>query len=242
MTQWRQEQTLHSSGQSAEGNCASMYSVHDRVTVDNMSEFEHTSSRASCTFSMQDSRVKRGNATGHKTQQARLPADSGLYSSTFPSLVNCILTIPERRSDRHGSFTSTEWSRQSLLSVFHPRASLGFEEFCANPPTCRQSVHIFPIVCCFCFYSCFAHCCHDPFIVRSASNLSTIPWFHSVCASVSMFAITDNCLFLFLFLSLGRCLNTTKASVQTSKHLHLHRSKPPRVHTKSAHVPSLHIC
>ena len=35
--------------------------------------------------------------------------------------------------------------------------------------------------------------------MRSASNLSTVPWFHSVCASVSMFTIiTDNCLFPFL--------------------------------------------
>ena len=29
-------------------------------------------------FSMQDSRFKRKSTTGHKTQQARLPADSGL--------------------------------------------------------------------------------------------------------------------------------------------------------------------
>ena len=46
---------------------------------------------------------------------------------------------------------------------------------------------------------CFAHCCHDPFIVRSASNFSSFPWLHSVCASVSMFTInTDICLLLFL--------------------------------------------
>ena len=56
-------------------------------------------------FSMQDSRVKRGNNIGYKTQQARLLADSGLHNSTFPSLVNCILTIPECRSDHHGSCT-----------------------------------------------------------------------------------------------------------------------------------------
>ena len=51
--------------------------------------------------------------------------------------------------------------------------------------------------------SCFAHCRHDPFIVRSASNLSTFLRFHSVCASLSMFAIDiDNCPFRFLFLLL----------------------------------------
>ena len=69
-------------------------------------------------------------------------------------------------------------------------------------------------------------------------NLSTVPRFHSACASVSMFTITDNCLFLFpfVFLFLGGYLNTTRASVQTSRPLHLHRSKPQRVHTKSAYA------
>ena len=55
-----------------------MYTMHDRVIVDNVSEFEHFSCRAGCTFSMQDSQVKRGSTTGQKTQQARLPADYGL--------------------------------------------------------------------------------------------------------------------------------------------------------------------
>ena len=127
--------------------CACMYSVHDRVIVDNMSEFEHSSFRASCTFSMQDSRVKRGSTTGHKTQQARLPADSGLYNSTFPSLVNCILTIQECQSDHHGSCTSTAWSRRSVCSLYHPRASVG-STICSPIPVSSQN---FPIACCFCF-------------------------------------------------------------------------------------------
>ena len=171
-----------------------MYSVHDRVIVDNMSEFEHSSSRATCTFSMEDSRVKRLSTTGHKTHQARLPADYGLHKSTFPSLVNCILTIPEFR-------------RQNFLLLVALLIALALQ-----------------------------NCCHDPFIVRSASNSSTVPRFHSVYASVSMFAITDNCLFLFLFLFLGRFLNTTRASVQPSIPLHLHRSKPLHVHTYSVYV------
>ena len=91
---------------------------------------------------------------------------------------------------------------------------------------------------CFAPCSCFALCCHDPFTVRSASNLSSVPWFHAVCASVSMFMITDNCLclFLFLLLFLDKYLNTTRASVQPSRPLHLHRSKPLRAHTKSVYV------
>ena len=92
----------------------------------------------------------------------------------------------------------------------------------------------FLVACC----SCSAPCCHDPFIVRSAPILSTVPWFHSVCASVSMLAITDNCLFLFLFqfLSLRRYLKTTRASVQTLRPLSLHQSKPLRVQNKSVYV------
>ena len=38
------------SGLCTERYCAGMYSVHSRVTVDNMYEFQHSSSRASCTF------------------------------------------------------------------------------------------------------------------------------------------------------------------------------------------------
>ena len=84
-------------------------------------------------FRYKISRVKRGSNIGHKTQQARLPADSGLYNSTFPSLVNCILTIPECESDHHGSCTSTAWSRQRVCSLYHPRASLGSRKFFASP-------------------------------------------------------------------------------------------------------------
>ena len=40
------------------------------------------------------------------------------------------------------------------------------------------------------FAPCFVPCWHGPFIVRRASNLSTVPWFHFVCVSVSMFTIT----------------------------------------------------
>ena len=127
-----------------------MYSVHDRVVVYNMYEFQHSSSRAGGTFSMQDSRVKRTSNIGRKTQQARLPIDCGLYNSTFPSLVNCILTIPECRSDHHGSCTSTAWSRQSVCSLYHPRASLDFYKFFVNPLDVSQFTK-FPIACCSCF-------------------------------------------------------------------------------------------
>ena len=65
---------------------------------------------------------------------------------------------------------------------------------------------------------CSVHCCHDPFIVRSASNLSTVPWFHSVCA----FTINiDNCLLLSLYVLVSPSLHrisvyVTRVSVFTS--------------------------
>ena len=70
-------------------------------------------------------------------------------------------------------------------------------------------------------------------IVRSASNLSTVPWFHSVCASVSMITInTDNCLclFLFLFLFPFRFLFLFLCLPRVSVHI----SRPLCAHTKSA--------
>ena len=186
--------------QMSEGNCASMYSVHDRVIVDNMYEFQHSSSRAGCTFSMQDSRVKRRSNIGHKTQQARLPAESGLYNPTCPSLVNCILTIPECRSDHHGSCTCTAWSRQrSALSIILAR----HWAFKSSSPISlwRQSVHKISYCLLLLLCSCFAHCCHDPFIVRSASNLSTVPWFHPICAPSRCSRSPTTVCFCFCFCS-----------------------------------------
>ena len=228
--------------------------MHDRVIVDNLYEFQHSSSRAGCTFPMQDSRVKRGSKIGNKIQQAPLPADPGLYNSTFPSLVNCILTIPECQRDHHGSCTSTAWSRQSVCSFSHPRASFGsdwaLKVVRQSPLGVSQFAKIILLCSCVALCACFAHCCHYAFIVRSASNLSSVPWFHSATASVSMFTINDNCLFLLLFQFLGRCLNTTRASVQTSRPLH-QKDRSRYVFIPSlcvyvpslcVHVPSLHIC
>ena len=76
---------------------------------------------------------------------------------------------------------------------------------------------------------CFAHCCHDPFIVRNASNFSTFPRFHSVCASVSMFTINiDNCLFLFLCKCLRFCnLGATSMIGSHQVSVHLYRGCNP---------------
>ena len=67
-----------------------------------------------------------------------------------------------------------------------------------------------------------APCYHGPFIVRCAPSLSTVSWFHSVSASVSMFTInTDNCLFLFLFLCW--CLRVCIGFLCTYRGLCAHR-------------------
>ena len=71
---------------------------------------------------------------------------------------------------------------------------------------------------CFCFASC--DCCHDPFIVRSAQNLSTVRWFHTACTSVSMFTTNaDNC--LFLCSCLRACVESAAPSPDPSQARHL---------------------
>ena len=82
-------------------------------------------------------RVKRGSTTGPKTQQACLPADYGLYSSTFPSLVNCILTIPECRSDHHGRVHTQHRPGQSVCSL-SSSPILGLLKVLRQFPTWRQ--------------------------------------------------------------------------------------------------------
>ena len=83
----------------------------------------------------------------------------------------------------------------------------------------------------------FYSCCHDPFTMRCLKFVYR-SWCHSVCASVSMFMVTDHCLFLFLFLFLFlvKYLNTTRAFELPSRFLHLHRSKPLRARAKSVYV------
>ena len=76
-----------------------MYIVHCRVIVDNMCEFQHSSSHVDCNL---DARTLEQNAEvsfNKETKKARLPTDSCLNNSERPSSVNCISTSPECRSD-----------------------------------------------------------------------------------------------------------------------------------------------
>ena len=65
-----------------EGNCAGMYSVHDRVIFDNMYEFQHSSSPRR--LHLFRCKIRESNAevpSNKETEKARLPTDSCLNSS-----------------------------------------------------------------------------------------------------------------------------------------------------------------
>ena len=76
------------------------------------------------------------------------------------------------------------------FSLFHLRASLGSQSYSPSRAT-SQSSRIFALFVALAFAlahcPCFAHFCHDPFIVRSTQTCSTVPSLHSACASGSMF-------------------------------------------------------
>ena len=159
-----------------------------------MYEFRHSTSRADCTFF--DARL--GSQTEKK---ARLPTQS--------------VQASECRSDLHDSCTNTqpcpEKSVCSLSVILARQWALQVVRQVGRSVGSHEISYCFLLLLCSLLLRCpcFADCCHDPFIVRSASNLSTFPWFHSVCASVSIFTINfDNCLFLFLCKCLRACIGS----------------------------------
>ena len=99
----------------------------------------------------------------NETQKARLPTDSCLNNSKRPSLVNCIPTNPECRSDLRWLV----YIQSLVLTPLESALSLSsrvhglLHKF--SPSSASVSVHkisrcILPLL----------HCCHDPFIVTSA--------------------------------------------------------------------------
>ena len=101
--------------------------------------------------------------------------------------------------------------------LYHPRASLGFEKFCVNPPLDVNQLAKISVVCRSCSLLLLIHCCHDPF-------------HRSLCNRLDVHDHWQ------LYLFLVRYSNTTQTSLQPSRPLFLHRSKPLRVHTKSVCV------
>ena len=111
-------------------------------------------------FSMQDSRVKRESKMDTKLSKHACPTDSGLYNSTFPSLVSRTLTTPECRSDHHGSCARTAWSRLSVCSLYPPRASSVHEmSQCFLLLLCSL---VLLLLCSLLLLLALAPCCHDP--------------------------------------------------------------------------------
>ena len=123
----------------SESNCAGMYSVHGRVMVVNMYEIQHSSSRASCTLSMQDSRVKRGRKHVCQLKAFRIQSVEATTTARVPSQPG-----PEK----------------SVCSLCHPRASLGSalgSKVARQSPTWR-SVSIHKISYCLLLLLCSCSC------------------------------------------------------------------------------------
>ena len=95
------------SGLCTKGNCARMYSLHDRVIVGIMYECQHSNQTREY----------------HSTKKLRKHVCQLILVCTTQRFQTWSTTIPECRRDHHGSCTSTAWSRKSVCTLCHPRAS-----------------------------------------------------------------------------------------------------------------------
>ena len=141
-----------------------------------------------------------------EAEKARLPTASCLYNSKLAWTLGQLHLDHSRVSKRSPWLVSNHSmvfkKRLFSLSPCHPRASLGSNwalKVVRQVGATSQSSRNFALL----------PCCHDPFIVRSAPNLSTVPWFNSISASVSMFTIDT-----------GNCLLSVSVSVLVSPSLH----------------------
>ena len=149
-----------------------MHIVHCRVIVDNMCEFQHSSSHVDCNF---DARLLNKTRKYHSTKKLRKHGCKlilVLNNSTRPSLVNCISTNPECRSDHRWPVCkhSLILLKKSICSLCH-RAFMGSEvlaKWGGQSAFTKISRCILPLLCSHCFASC--NCCHDPLIERSAQT------------------------------------------------------------------------
>ena len=191
------------SGLCTAGNCAGMYSVHGRVTVVNMYEYQRSSSRADCTFWC---KIREPNAEvpfTKETEKARLPTDSCLFNSKLAWTLRQLhldLSRVSKRSPRL-VYSHSMVLKKRLFSLSSSRVSglqLGPKSWSPRRAT-SQSSRKFALLVALAHCPCFAHCCHDPLIVRSAPSLSTVPWFHSACvpSRCSRSTLTTVCFCLF---------------------------------------------
>ena len=124
-----------------------MYTVHCRVSVDNICEFQHSSSHVDCNF------------------DARLVSKTRKYRSTKKLRKHvCQLTLVYTTQSVQAWSTA---ARPRRLVYNHHRAFMGSKVFVSFKLGVNQFTN-FCVACCHCFASC--KCCHDPFIVRSAQT------------------------------------------------------------------------
>ena len=127
-----------------------------------------------------------------KKLESTSATDSCLNNAKRPSLVNCISTSPECRSD-HRWLVCIHSPGPDTTSIWFLCHRAFMKSFASSRQVRRQSVFTkFRVASCQwfapcpCFASC--HCCHDPFIVRSTQTRQPFTGFHSTCTSVSTFA------------------------------------------------------
>ena len=149
-----------------------MYIVHCRVIVDNKCEFQHSSSHVDCNF---DARLVSKTRKYRSTKFLRkhvCQLISCLNNSKRPSLVNCISTNPECRSDHRRLVYNHSLLLIPLVSALcHHRAFMSSEvlaKFGVSQCSKFRAASCHCVAPCHCFPSC--NCCHAPFIVRSAQT------------------------------------------------------------------------
>ena len=121
--------------------------------------FQHSSSRVDSTFGWE---IREPSAEApFSKEKARLPTDSCCTTQAFtPGQLHLDHSRLSNRSPRL-VYNHSMVLKKRLLSLCHLPASLGSDW--------ALLFLLLPLLC--------------------SSNLSTVPWFHSVCASVSMFTI-----------------------------------------------------
>ena len=144
--------TTLDSGLCTESNCAGMYTMHGRVSVDNMYEFQHSFLSGRLHLLMQDSRAKRGRKHVCQLKAFKLAHDP---SQPGPEKASAFPVILAR-------LWALDWALKVVRQI-------------GRSVSIHEMSHCLLLLLCSLLLRCpcFAHCCHDPFSVRSALNSST---------------------------------------------------------------------
>ena len=130
-----------------------MYSVHGRVIVDNVHEFQHSNSHVDCNFDARLLSKTRKYRSTKKLRKARLPTDSCINNFTASKL-------------GHLHLAQSRVSKRSPTAGVQPQPGPETASALSLSSSLHEISHCLLLLLC----SCFAHCCHDPFIVRSTQT------------------------------------------------------------------------